>query len=193
MTRILALASMPLLAAVVSCSSAAPLVDSPVASAKPVEAKAPASTYHGKPKLGTFGVDMAGMDTAIKPGADFNTYAGGKWIKSTEIPPDQGHWDAFESLGEQAAAQVRRIIEEQALTKAAKGSNAQLVGDYYNTYIDTASIDKKGFDPAKPLLDAINAAKTTTDIAKLMGRPDLPCTAPVITGVVVDPKNPDRH
>ena len=46
----------------------------------------------------------------------------------------------------------------------------------------------KGFAPAKPGLDAIAAAKTTNDIAKLMARPDLPLSSPLSMGVTVASK-----
>lgn len=195
MSRVHAIASLSALIVLSSCVSSAPPVPakkSPV-TAQSTEVKPPPSLYHGKPLIGLFGVDLAGMDTSVKPGADFNLYAGGKWIKTVAIPPDQGHWDGFESLTVQVAERARALIEEQTRLKPVKGSNAQRIGDYYRTYIDRAAIDKLGFEPAKPVLDAIQAAKTTTDIAKLMGRPDLPCLSPMLAGVLHDPKNPDRY
>ncbi len=177
------------LALLAACGTAPP-IDATKLSAASVETQT--SSYRGKPKIGSFGFDLEGMDRSVPPGADFNAYAGGKWIKNTPIPPDQGHWDAFESLAVQVAERTRAVIQDQTRLKSVKGSNAQKVGDYYQTYLDRAAIDKKGFGPAKPWLDAIEAAKTTTDIVKLMGRPDLPCATPILAGVVLDPKNPDR-
>jgi hypothetical protein len=40
--------------------------------AAPAPASAPASAPAAKPKLGDWGVDLTGMDTAVKPGDDFD-------------------------------------------------------------------------------------------------------------------------
>ncbi len=38
------------------------------------------------------GLDVAGMDRAVKPGDNFFTYANGGWDKTTEIPADRSNW-----------------------------------------------------------------------------------------------------
>src|ERR1700760_4271249 len=40
-------------------------------------------------KYGAWGCDLAGMDTATKPGDDFYRYANGTWMDKTQIPPDK--------------------------------------------------------------------------------------------------------
>ena len=40
-------------------------------------------------KYGAWGFDLAGMDTATRPGDDFFRYANGTWIDKTQIPPDK--------------------------------------------------------------------------------------------------------
>jgi hypothetical protein len=40
-------------------------------------------------KYGTWGFDLAGMDSATKPGDDFFRFANGIWIDKTQIPPDK--------------------------------------------------------------------------------------------------------
>ena len=163
-------------------------------SAKSTETPANASaTPRTKPKLGTFGVDLAGMDPSAKPGKDFNTFVSGKWQKENQIPADRSRWGMFDQLREDADGNVRKILDEQSKTKFEKGTNAQKATDYYASYMDTAAVDAKGFAPAKPALDAIAAAKTLDDVAKLMGRPDLPLESPIGMGVSLDEKNPDRY
>lgn len=164
--------------------------------AKPAETAATppaAPTYQGKPKLGTFGVDLAGMDASVKPGADFYKYAGGAWIKANPIPSDRSVWGTFSALREESDANVRKILDEQVAKKPEKGTSAQKAADMYASYLDTAAIDKQGFAPAKPLLDAIGKAKSADDIALLMARADLPCKTPIGMSVTLDQKNPDRY
>ncbi|WP_394835638.1 peptidase M13 [Pendulispora rubella] len=183
------------LACMASCADPAPPPATAVA-AKPVEATTPApppAPPRGKPKLGTFGIDVAGADPSIKAGKDFYSFAGGRWAKETQIPADRSRWGVFDQLREEADANVRKILDEQAQAKSTKGDNAQKVGDFYAAYLDTAAIDKKGFAPAKADLEAIAKAKTLADIVKLMGRPDLPVKTPIDMEVVLDEKNPDRY
>ncbi len=46
----------------------------------------------GKAVLGTWGVELTAMDKSIQPGDDFFRYAGGTWMKTTEIPADRARW-----------------------------------------------------------------------------------------------------
>ncbi|WP_394846167.1 M13 family metallopeptidase [Pendulispora brunnea] len=183
------------LACMASCADPAP-PPSTAAAAKPVETPAPTpppAPPRGKPKLGTFGIDMAGADTTVKPGKDFYAFAGGRWQKDTQIPADRSRWGVFDQLREESDANVRKILDEQVQSKSTKGDNAQKVADFYAAYLDTAAIDQKGFAPAKADLEAIAKAKTLVDIVKLMGRPDLPVKTPIDMEVILDDKNPDRY
>src|ERR1043166_1853768 len=47
---------------------------------------------HGKPEIGTWGFDSAGMDTSVAPGQSFYQYANGNWLKTTPIPADQSNY-----------------------------------------------------------------------------------------------------
>jgi len=187
-----------ILTGLVACGDSTPPPAAPSpdkAAAKPAESQAAtaAPTYKGKPKLGSFGVDTAGMDTSVKPGADFYKYAGGKWMKDNQIPADKTKWGMFDALREDSDANVHKILEETSKAKKASGSAAQKIGDYYATYLDQDAIERKGFAPAKAGLDAIRGAKSLNDIAKLMARPDLPLESPIGMGVSLDQKNPDRY
>ncbi|HWX81884.1 MAG TPA: hypothetical protein VNZ02_17410, partial [Steroidobacteraceae bacterium] len=47
------------------------------------------------------GIDVAGMDRSVAPGASFFAYANGTWLRSNEIPADlssYGSWDVIEQL-----------------------------------------------------------------------------------------------
>lgn len=50
-----------------------------------------------KPPL-TAGIDLAGMDTSVAPGDDFNAYANGGWIKATPIPPDKPRYGSPQTV-----------------------------------------------------------------------------------------------
>ena len=94
------------------------------------------------------GVQSANMNSAVRPGDDFNLYANGGWLKTAVIPPDQASWGSFSSLRDKAAKRTADLIEDMAKTTAAPGSNEQKIADYYSSFIDTAAIDAKGLAPS---------------------------------------------
>src|SRR5205085_8061079 len=103
--------------------------------------------------------DVTGMDTAVKPGDNFFEYANGGWIKANTIPEDQSGWGSFYTLYEENQKKLRTILEDAAGKKAAAGSAEQKVGDYYMSGMDTMAIEKRGYEPIKPMLQRIDAVK----------------------------------
>ena len=145
------------------------------------------------PAIGRYGLDLAGGDPAVRPGADFYRYAGGSWLATTTLPADQARWGAFDQLREQADAHIRELLEVAAAGSAPDGSIERKIGDYYASFLDTARVDAQGLAPAEPALAAIAAAKSREDVARLMARPDLGLPAPINFGIGIDQKNPDRY
>jgi len=164
---------------------------SPGARAAP-SAALPPSSPAGHAQIGAFGLDLSGRDLAVKPGDDFERYANGHWDDTAQIPADRASWGSFVELRERSLQQVREILEGLPKDSAA-GSNEQKLGDFYRAYLDTAAIERAGLAPARAGLDAIAAAKTHEDLARLMGRTDLRLTAPVAFGITPDAKDPDHY
>ncbi len=63
-----------------------------------------------KPELGTFGIAMSDMDTAVKPGDNFFEYVNGTWLANTEIPADKSNFGSFGMLGDRSDDNVKKII-----------------------------------------------------------------------------------
>jgi putative endopeptidase len=143
--------------------------------------------------IGRFGLDLAGADPSVRPGDDFYRYAGGHWLATTTLPADRSSWGTFARLREESDAHVHAILEAAAAGKAPAGSPARKIGDYYSSFLDTAAIDARGLEPARPALEAIAAAKSHEDLARLMARADLELAAPIDFGITIDRKNPDRY
>ncbi len=143
--------------------------------------------------IGTWGFDIQGKDTAVRPGDDFFRFSGGNWMATNTMPSDRTRWGTFDQLGAKAESDTRAIIEELAAQSAAAGTTQRKIGDFYKTFLDTAAIDARGMAPAQPGLASIAAARTHEDIARLMARPDLPVSGPLGAGVSLDQKNPDRY
>ena len=57
-------------------------------------------------RYGTWGIDTAGMDASVAPGADFFGYANGAWAKNTAIPADQSSYGSFRVLRDLSEARI---------------------------------------------------------------------------------------
>ena len=111
--------------------------------------------------------DKAGMDTTVKPGDNFALYASGKWFKETKIPASENGWGSFYTLSDDNIKQVHNILEDVSSKDNASGSLEQKVGDLYKSGMDTATIEKLGYDPVKPQLEKISAVKDYKELVKL--------------------------
>jgi len=113
--------------------------------------------------------DKAGMDTSISAADNFFRYANGGWIRDTKIPDDQSGWGSFYSLFEANLAKQRTILDEVSAVKDhANGSAEQKVGDFYASGMDTAAIEKVGYEPLKPMLAKIDAVTDYKELINLL-------------------------
>ena len=116
----------------------------------------------------TIFLDKKGMDTTVKPGDDFYSYVNGNWAKTVTIPDDQTGWGAFYMIYEDNLKNLRSILEDAAKTSNPAGSLEQKVGDYYAAGMDTATIEKVGAEPLKPMLAKIDAVKDYKEMMNLI-------------------------
>ncbi|RMF18014.1 MAG: M13 family peptidase [Alphaproteobacteria bacterium] len=148
----------------------------------------------GKPELGSWGVDLSARDLSVKPGDDFFRYANGTWLKTYKLKPDQVRYGSFLVLRDRSEERVRKIIEDLAAKQSAPGSIEQMIGDYFASYMDTATLDRLGIDPLKPDLERIATIRDKADLIRVFGEADVLGTeTPIGAGISIDRKNPDRY
>ena len=102
----------------------------------------------------TSGIDVRNMDTKVRPQDDFYRYTNGAWLQNTPIPADKSRWGSFDELRENALDNLRVIVDGIVAQKGkASGSEAQKIGDLYESFMDEArrcarSPTATGQDPA---------------------------------------------
>ncbi|MBS0382686.1 MAG: M13 family metallopeptidase [Proteobacteria bacterium] len=134
-------------------------------------APAPARTAAAPVAASTAGAALAQpiaftLDDQYSPCNDFANYVNAKWNAAHPIPADETTWGGFQMLREQSLQDQRQLLETAAQdAKDNQGSELeQKLGRLYAGGMDSAAIDKLGYDPIKPQLAAIDALKSPAEI-----------------------------
>ena len=128
-------------------------------------ADAPTKTAKTSPS----GIDLAGIDHAIKPGDDFDGYANENWRKTAQIPADRSSTGIFLQVFEKAEKRNADLIRDMGKGNPAAGGNPRKIADYYAAFMNTAQIDKAGLAPLKSSFDQINAIANVADLSRVLG------------------------
>ena len=111
-------------------------------------------------------LDLASIDSTVKPGDDFYHFVNGKWIRNTIIPITQSDVGGFIDLYYQTQDILHKLLDSLSKVNHVTGSIGQKVGDLYLSGMDTITIDKKGYEPLKPYLVKISAIQSVSDIVQ---------------------------
>jgi putative endopeptidase len=115
------------------------------------------------------GPDPGGMDVKVAPGDDFYAYANGGWIKATEIPADRSSYGNAAILTELTAQRVNELLKAAAPQHGRPGSEAQQVGDFYDSFMDEAAIESKGLKVMEPAFKRIEGIFSRNELAAALG------------------------
>ncbi|MES2777605.1 MAG: M13 family metallopeptidase [Bacteroidota bacterium] len=102
-------------------------------------------------------VVITGIDSSKKPGDDFFAYANHIWYDTAQIPASQSGVGSYSFLNYPQRMRLQAILDSVAASNSTAGSIEQKVGDFYASGMDTTAINKRGYEPIKPLLTRIDA------------------------------------
>src|SRR6201996_7426862 len=110
-------------------------------------------------------VDVAGLDPHTKPGDNFFRYVNGRWYDTAKIANDQSGVGSYSFMNIPQKKLLQNILDSVSKSKNTMGSVEQKVGDFYAAGMDIATINKRGYEPIKPILTRIDAI---TDVPSMM-------------------------
>ncbi|MBK8609247.1 MAG: M13 family metallopeptidase [Chitinophagaceae bacterium] len=102
---------------------------------------------------------LANVDSSVSPGDDFYQFANGKWLDTATIPATESNMGAGKEMYNRTKLRIKEILETVSATSNTAGSIEQKVGDFYLSGMDSAAIEKRGYEPVKPWLQNIDAIK----------------------------------
>lgn len=113
-------------------------------------------------------VVLTGINTSKKPGDDFFSYANGIWYDTARIPASQTGVGSYSFMNYPQRIRLQAILDSVSTRPHPAGSIEQQVGDFYASGMDTAAINKRGYEPIKPLLTRIDAVRDVASLLKLV-------------------------
>jgi putative endopeptidase len=101
-------------------------------------------------------IQTAYIDSAVKPGDNFFRFVNGRWLDTVVIPATETGQGSFLDLYNRTKQHLKLILDSVSSNPQTKGSIEQKVGDFYGSGMDSATIEKRGFDPVRPYLQQIH-------------------------------------
>jgi len=110
-------------------------------------------------------ISIQDIDSTKKPGDNFFLYINNKWFDTAQIPASQSGVGAYMFMNYPQRLRLQGILDSVSKATNTAGSIEQQLGDFYASGMDTLTINKRGYDPIKPLLNKIDSIQ---DVALLM-------------------------
>ena len=145
------------------------------------------------PKFGTWGVDLSGRATTVKPGDDFFRFANGTYLDKLVIPSDRSSYGNFIALRDLSERRVAALVQELA-ARPGGDPEAVKIGAFYRSFMDEATVERLGPKPMGDDLNAIHQAADKAALAGVMGlAPKSFQNAIFSLYIYADEKEPDRY
>ena len=112
-------------------------------------------------RYGAWGVDLAARNLRVRPGDDFDSYAGGSWAERTPIPADGTYAGPYDDLERLSQRRIAAIV-------ATSGPRTR-VGALYRSYQDQDATARKGAAPLRPTLAGLAAVSDREGLARWLG------------------------
>lgn len=112
-------------------------------------------------------VETAYFDQSVRPQDDFFQFANGTWIKNNPVPNSESRWSSFNELDQANKTKLTAILNDAIVANAEKGSDQQLVGDYYKAMKDMDRRNAVGTNAITDFLRVIDQVESKKQLSEL--------------------------
>lgn len=159
-----------------ACAGTALAASTPLAAAAPLKS----------------GIETQYLDPSVRAQDDFYRHVNGKWLASTEIPPDRAVWGSYATLRDTVTGQLRGLIESAA--KNSTDADERKIADLYASFMDEARLEELGATPLAAELARVAALTDKRDIPAEIARLNrIGATAPYQLYVTQDDQDPGQY
>ena len=140
------------------------------------------------------GFDRKNFDPAVRPQDNLFLHVNGTWLKHPPIPADKSNYGSFSVLEDEAQLAIKEICEQAAAGDSPAGSPQQQIGDFYTSYMDEATIEKRGLDSLRDELATIDKLTSHEELIAHFGHLNaLGVEVPLAFFVDQDDKDSSRY
>jgi putative endopeptidase len=141
------------------------------------------------------GIDTQYFDSSVRPQDDFYQYVNGKWLASTDIPPDRPSYGAATKLYDDSQRALAEIIKAAAEdTQATPASDAAKMGTLYRSFMDEARIERLGSQPLADELARIRAITSKRELPALIAHlQEIGVTVPYSLSIHLDDQDSSQY
>jgi putative endopeptidase len=105
------------------------------------------------------------FDRSVDPRQDFYQFANGNFLRDNPIPPAYPSWGQLQILNQRNQDQIRELLQAAAAdVRAAPGSEARKIGDFYASGMDEAAVERYRITPLQGELARIAALRRPADL-----------------------------
>jgi len=115
-------------------------------------------------------VEMEYLDKNVRPQDDFFRFSNGTWIDQNPVPPSESRWGSFNELEISNNKKLTSILEDAKESKAPNGSDLQVLGDYYTSFIDFEKRKELGISPIQSEIDEITNLQSKSELISLIAK-----------------------
>ena len=115
------------------------------------------------------GINVAYMDTTVKPADDFFKFVNGGWLSRQNIPADLGAYGSFTELREENQKVLLEILRKAGESEQYKeGSDQRKAADFYTVGMDSLMAEKAGVSVLEPYVRKIEAIQNKKDVQEYL-------------------------
>jgi|CXWL01.1.fsa_nt_gi putative endopeptidase len=117
----------------------------------------------------TKGIDVAELDTKVRPQDDFFQYANGGWISKNPVPKAESRWGTFLELRRSTDKRLHQLLLTVSKQKRViTGSKEQMLRDFYLSGTDMQTRNASGLSPLSDLRKKITSVTDMASLTKII-------------------------